>query len=100
MAGFVSSKKDLKLLVRLTAWAIVSSLTLATRPRLWPIALIQLRALARSDWAKQVPFLPIPDIEYLRFRMETVYGTPDALPPSKDLVEYLAWCRIQRQLWV
>ena len=48
--------------------------------------------LARRRWWARVPFLPLPDPDYLRFRFETQYG-PDGRPDPHDLVEYLDWCR-------
>ncbi|MEY2457389.1 MAG: hypothetical protein QOK06_2483, partial [Acidimicrobiaceae bacterium] len=39
------------------------------------------------------PFLPLPDREYLRFRLQTQYGDPDRVPEPADLVTYLHWCR-------
>lgn len=89
-----------RLCFRLVIWGSVSSIAVAMRPSLYLIAVTQLRAFARKDWFLRFPFLPMPDIEYLRFRMETLYGTKDALPPTVDLIEYLRWCRMQRRLWV
>jgi len=34
------------------------------------------------------PFLPVPDRAYVRFRLETQYGTHGA-PAPRDLVTYL-----------
>jgi hypothetical protein len=39
----------------------------------------------------------MPSREYLRFRMITQYGDPDADPEGEDLVHYLEWCRAQRR---
>ncbi len=86
--------------MRMLVWLGVASVVVAMRPGLWPIAIRQARAFTRARWYLNAPYLPIPDLDYLRFRMETVYGTADALPPSKDLLEYLRWCRTQRRLWV
>ena len=35
---------------------------------------------------------PLPDPDYLRFRLETQYGA-DGRPDPHDLVTYLEWCR-------
>lgn len=86
--------------IRMLVWLGVASVAVALRPELWPISIRQARAFTRARWYLKAPYLPVPDLDYLRFRMETVYGTPDALPPSRDLLEYLRWCRIQRRLWV
>lgn len=39
-----------------------------------------------------MPFLPLPDRGYLRFRVETQYGA-DGTPDPRDVVTYLEWCR-------
>lgn len=65
------------------------------RPRLWPTALRQVRRLARPHWWRQSPYLPVPDREYLRFRMETQYGASGE-PVAADIVAYLEWCRSMR----
>lgn len=45
----------------------------------------------RRDWARHFPFLPVPDGEYLRWRMHTAYGRDDALPAVDDVVRYARW---------
>jgi hypothetical protein len=65
------------------------------RPSLWPTAIEQALLLARPRWWRQAPFLPVPDPDYLRYRLETQYGSRparDRMNPS-DLVDYLEWCR-------
>jgi hypothetical protein len=42
-------------------------------------------------WYRRPPFLPIPDREYVRWRMDTAYGSPDAVPPARDLERYVRW---------
>ena len=37
------------------------------------------------------PFLPLPDREYVRWRMLTAYGDEDAVPPAADIVRYARW---------
>lgn len=65
---------------------------LVRRPGLWPTAAGQAARLARPRWWRRAPFLPLPDREYLRFRIEAQYGTAGAAEPE-DLVTYLEWCR-------
>ena len=48
--------------------------------------------LARPRWWRRPPFLPLPDPDYLRFRLETQYGAAGR-PEPDDLVAYLEWCR-------
>lgn len=47
----------------------------------------------RRDWWKQPPFLPLPDREYLRWRMYTAYGDEDAVPPAEDVIRFAKWRR-------
>ena len=65
---------------------------LAREPQLWPTAVGQAGRLARPRWWRQAPFLPLPDPEYVRFRLETQYGATGE-PDPDDLVVYLRWCR-------
>jgi hypothetical protein len=66
------------------------------RPRLWATGVTQVFALAERGWWRHRPFLPVPDREYLRFRLQTQYGDPDREPEPSDLVSYLEWCRSYR----
>jgi hypothetical protein len=63
------------------------------RPSLWGVALVQLVRLAPTGWWRRPPFLPVPDRDYLRFRMQTQYGDADHAAEPQDLVTYLRWCR-------
>lgn len=75
------------------SWGLRATLAVLARPWLWTTALGQLRRLARPGWWHRWPLLPLPDREYLRFRMVTAYGDPDADPEVADLLTYLHWCR-------
>jgi hypothetical protein len=66
------------------------------RPALWWTVVIQVAVLARPGWWKRWPPIPLPDPGYLRFRLETAYGDPEAKIEADDVVEYLAWCREAR----
>ena len=61
-------------------------------PSLWPTAIAQAVRLAPAGWWRRAPFLPLPDADYLAFRLETQYGS-DAAPESHDVVSFLRWCR-------
>lgn len=75
-------------------WMLSSVPALLVRPHLWGTALRQARRLARPGWWRRPPFLPMPDGDYLHFRMVTMYGGDgDGPMPSTDLIEYLEWCR-------
>ena len=72
-------------------WPVVAAV--AVRPRLWGVAMRQAFRLAPTGWWRRWPPLPLPAPEYLRFRMQTAYGDPDAQPSPADLVAYLEWCK-------
>jgi hypothetical protein len=42
-------------------------------------------------WQRRFPFLPLPPREYVRWRMHTAYGDPDAVPPAEDVIRYARW---------
>ena len=48
------------------------------------------------DWYRRLPFLPLPPKSYLRWRMETAYGDPDAVPPAEEFERYLRWAAKMR----
>jgi hypothetical protein len=62
------------------------------RPRLWPTAVHQLSRMIAPGWWRRPPFLPLPDAEYVRFRLETAYGKA-SFGSAADVVAYLEWCR-------
>ena len=45
----------------------------------------------RRRWFKHPPFLPMPDRNYLRWRMLTAYGDADAVPSADDVARYARW---------
>lgn len=69
----------------------------AVRPRLWATAARQLVVLAPPGWWRRRPFLPVPDPDYLAFRLETMYGGAAPTPRGGDVVAYLRWCRSHRR---
>jgi hypothetical protein len=76
-----------------------AALAVARHPTLWAVGLRQMFVLARPGWWRRPPFLPLPAPDYLRFRLETAYGTAgtgsggDRPVEAEDLVAYLRWCR-------
>ena len=67
-----------------------------SRPSLWPTALRQLARMSPPRWWTRRPFLPVPDPDYLQFRLETQYGqaseSAGVMQPD-DVVVYLRWCQ-------
>jgi len=45
----------------------------------------------RRHWYRRWPFLPLPDRDYLRWRMLTAYGDPGIIPPAADVIRYARW---------
>ena len=71
------------------------SLALAGRGALSPRTAAALLGVAwrfrRRGWLTRFPFLPLPDREYVRWRMLTAYGDENAVPPVADVVRYARW---------
>lgn len=65
-------------------------------PRLWPEALRAARAYLPRGWWRRPPFLPLPDVEYLRWRIVTAYGELPDTVDGHDVVAFLDWRRRQR----
>jgi hypothetical protein len=74
-------------------WVWPAAVAVAVRPRLWGVAVGQVLRLAAPGWWRRWPPLPLPDPAYLRFRMQTAFGDPEAAPTPADVVAYLEWCR-------
>jgi hypothetical protein len=65
----------------------------AARPRLWPTAVAQAARLVPSGWWRRWPPLPVPDRDYLEFRVRTAYGDEHRQVEPADVVSWLEWCR-------
>ena len=50
-------------------------------------------AFRRRDWWRRLPFLPLPDRAYLRWRMYTAYADEAAVPPVEDVIRFARWRR-------
>jgi hypothetical protein len=50
-------------------------------------------AFRRRRWWRRPPFLPLPDAEYLRWRMYTAYADEAAVPPADDVIRFARWRR-------
>jgi hypothetical protein len=83
----------------LTAWVVVRCAVLvARRPSLWTTAVRQFgRGVPRRWWARR-PYLPLPPKDYVRFRLQTQYGSVDHHIEAADVLNYLSWCKLHREL--
>lgn len=61
------------------------------RPSLIPHLLGAAWAYRAHGWYRGPPFLPLPSREYLRWRMETAYGDPEAIPTDDEFDRFLRW---------
>lgn len=50
-------------------------------------------AFRRRGWWRRSPFLPLPDRDYLRWRMYTAYADEAAVPPPEDVIRFARWRR-------
>ena len=74
-------------------WWLPVVVAVARSPRLWGTAVRQAARLAPSGWWRRPPFLPLPDGDYLRFRVQTMYGGAAGSPRADDVITYLWWCK-------
>ena len=76
----------------------IASLALR-RPTLVPHMLGAAWAFRSRGWWRRPPFLPVPPSAYLRWRMETAYGDPEAVPPDDEMERFLRWAsRMRRRM--
>lgn len=70
---------------------------LARRPDLWPAV----ARLIPPSWWRRFPPRPWPPADYIRFRVQTMYGSPPAKSAggldADGLIAYLEWCRRMHQ---
>lgn len=82
--------------VRAWSWSQVRKVS--GHPSLWFTAVRQGLRLAEPGWWHRWPPVPsVPD-SYMRFRLVTAYGDPEAELEDDDVVTYLRWCRTWRAL--
>ncbi len=68
----------------------------AIRPKLWPVGLATMWRMTPKRWWVRSPYVPVPDSDYLRFRLMTMYGGDGSGDPRRvgpDVVAWLEWCR-------
>lgn len=67
------------------------------RPWLVPALLGTAWAFRARGWHRRPPFLPVPPVDYMRWRMETAYGDPDAEPPYPEIARFVTWAARMRR---
>lgn len=67
------------------------------RPWLWPALVSAAWAFRPRGWYRRPPFLPLPSRAYMRWRLETAYGDPEAVPPAGEVVRFITWSREMRR---
>lgn len=67
------------------------------RPRLWPALVSAAWAFRPRDWYRRAPFLPLPSKSYMRWRLETAYGDPEAVPPADEIERFVTWSADMRR---
>ncbi len=71
--------------------------TLSARALVNPRVALDLLSLAWAmrarDWYRRAPFLPVPPLEYTRWRLYTAYGDERAVPPVSDVLRFARWRR-------
>ncbi|MDT8368813.1 MAG: hypothetical protein RQ745_06370 [Longimicrobiales bacterium] len=48
-------------------------------------------------WYRRPPFLPLPSRAYMRWRMDTAYGHPDAVPSIGEFEDFVVWAARMRR---
>lgn len=64
-----------------------------TQPTLAPDLLCVAWRFRSRRWYSRAPFLPLPAMDYVRWRMYTAYGDYRAVPPVEDVIRYARWAR-------
>ncbi len=76
------------------AWLSLTT-TLTLRALRNPALAIDLLRMAwrfrHRHWYRRPPFLPLPAVSYLRWRMYTAYGDEHAVPPAADVIAFARW---------
>ena len=67
------------------------------RPGLIPALVGMAWSFRGRDWMRKPPFLPLPPKDYMRWRMETAYGDPEAVPPADELERFVRWAAAMRR---
>jgi len=78
-------------------WIFPVLFALARAPHLWLTAARQVVRLAPRGWWHRWPLLPLPDHDYLRFRLQTMYGGEGRSPDAADVLAVVPGAGARRQ---
>jgi len=67
------------------------------RPRLAAGLLGTAWRFRARGWYRRPPFLPLPPADYVAWRLDTAFGSPDAVPGARELERYLRWAAAMRR---
>ena len=67
------------------------------RPTVIPALLAAAWTFRRRHWYRRPPFLPLPSASFLRWRLDTAYGDPEARPPLDEAERFLRWAARMRR---
>jgi hypothetical protein len=73
-------------------------LAVLRHPTLWGEAVRAARALGCKEWQFRLLLVPPPERVYLKWRIATAYGSPDAVLEPDDVIAYLRWRQRHRQI--
>lgn len=55
-------------------------------------------AFRARGWYRRFPFIPWPSAQYVRWRMETAWGSAEAEPEQDELERFVVWSARMRAL--
>ena len=80
--------------IAVMAWLSLT-LALTLRALVNPALAVDLLRVAwrfrHRHWLTRFPFLPLPAMTYVRWRMYTAYGEENAVPPVDDVIAFARW---------
>jgi hypothetical protein len=66
-------------------------------PGLVPVLIGTAWRFRARDWYRRAPFLPVPPVEYVEWRLHTAYGDGPAGPDADAIARYVRWAARMRK---
>jgi hypothetical protein len=95
----ISESRPSTLSTRASRWSrlVLSLVGASIRHPTLPFDLLRVAwRFRRRRWYVRPPFLPLPSMTYLRWRMYTAFGDEHAVPSVRDVIRYARWAARQR----